>query len=228
MSATVVIALPPRTPWSAEFPEVVIHTTVAARDAHPVYHAAKAGDADAGLRLALDLLQPAAIGALLQIVGKRTPILLPVTAIEVYGFNAIPDGMTQVLCTSLGWPRDENRIVQNNKVGHTRAKAFNRIMTPATFEGTVERGAEYVLIDDHVGLGGTLANLKGHIETNGGRVIAMTTLTESRNGRNIALRPDTLAVIREKHGEDLEDLWQQRAWPRRRLPYRDRRTTSLS
>ncbi|MFZ0929886.1 MAG: hypothetical protein WAN11_14865 [Syntrophobacteraceae bacterium] len=31
---------------------------------------------------------------------------------------------------------------------------------------------------DHVGFGGTLANLRGYIEVNGGRVIGMTTETE--------------------------------------------------
>jgi hypothetical protein len=82
-------------------------------------------------------------------------------------------------------------------------------VTPAAFEGPVLPGADYVLVDDHVGLGGTLANLKGYIETNAGRVIAMTTLTESREARHIALRPDVLDMLRERHGEALENLWQE-------------------
>jgi hypothetical protein len=73
----------------------------------------------------------------------------------------------------------------------------------------VVRSADYVLVDDHVGLGGTLANLKGYIETHGGRVVAMTTLTESREARHIALHADVLDVLRERHGEALEDLWQE-------------------
>lgn len=85
--------------------------------------------------------------------------------------------------------------------------AFNRLVTPAAFEGVVVVGQAYVLVDDHVGLGGTLANLRGHIETLGGRVLAMTTLTESRDARQIALRPETLNVLRERHGEDFEQFW---------------------
>lgn len=81
-------------------------------------------------------------------------------------------------------------------------------MTPALFDGPVEAGADYVLVDDHVGIGGTLANLRGHIETNGGTVIAMTALTESRDGRRISLRPETLAMLRDRHGQPLDDLWQ--------------------
>lgn len=35
--------------------------------------------------------------------------------------------------------------------------------------------------------GGTLANLPGYIETNGGTVIGMSTLTQSRDAAKIAL-----------------------------------------
>jgi hypothetical protein len=111
----------------------------------------------------------------------------------------------------LGWitrhPVVAGEIVQTNKVGHTRAKTFQRLVTPPEFNGPVQPGGSYVLIDDHVGLGGTLANLRGHVEARGGRVIAMTTLTESREARRISLRPETLAVLRAGHGEELDQLW---------------------
>ena len=64
------------------------------------------------------------------------------------------------------------------------------------------------MIDDHVGLGGTLANLRGYIERNGGTVVAMTTITQSRNAEKIGLTPETLNVLRSKHGQDLENYWQ--------------------
>lgn len=56
--------LAPRRPWPADFPDVVIHTTVALRDAHPSYAPAKAGDPDAALTLAIDLLDAGAIDGL--------------------------------------------------------------------------------------------------------------------------------------------------------------------
>lgn len=67
--------------------------------------------------------------------------------------------------------------------------------------------ASYLLVDDHVGLGGTLANLRGHVEARGGRVIAITTLTESRDARAISLRPVTRDMLWERHGEALDALW---------------------
>lgn len=198
---------PPRTPWRLDFPLVVVHTALALRDGHPLYLAAKSGGEDAALALSQDLLSASATASLLRLCEAGGVILLPVTALEMTGFNAIPDAMAQVLGRELGWPVSSGLIVQNNRVGHTRAPSFNRLVTPAAFEGEVTQGGRYILVDDHVGLGGTLANLKGHIETNGGLVVAMTTITESRDARHIALRPDTLAMIKEKHGEALENLW---------------------
>jgi hypothetical protein len=201
--------LPPRTPWQPKFPDVVVHSTLAARDGHPDYAAAKSGNAVSGLTLAQQLLSKAQIEHLRELVGGADALLLPISALEISGFNAIPDAMAQTLSIELGWPTSAGEIVQSNKVGHTRARAFNRLVTPASFEGRVIAGQTYVLVDDHVGLGGTLANLKGFVETHGGRVAAMTTLTESREARHIALQTDTLNMLGERHGEELENLWRE-------------------
>jgi hypoxanthine-guanine phosphoribosyltransferase len=71
----------------------------------------------------------------------------------------------------------------------------------------VQVGANYVLVDDHVGLGGTLANLRGYAEARGGTVIAITTLTESRDARVTSLKPETRNVLWGHHGQALDDLW---------------------
>ena len=119
-----------RHPWPPNFPDVVIHTTVAERDGHPGYAAAKSGDPDAAFELAFDLLNEAAIDVLRGSVGQAKPVLLPVVAEETLGFNAIPDAMAQILAKELGLPAIAGEIVQTNKVGHTRAKAFQRLVTP--------------------------------------------------------------------------------------------------
>jgi hypothetical protein len=197
-----------RVPWPPQFPDVVIHTDVRTRDAHPSYAAAKSGDPDAALELAIDLISDSAVAELRAIIADRTAVLLPVVAEEDVGFNAIPDVMAQVLGRDLGFSVVENgEIIQTNKVGHTRAKAFQRLITPAEFAGPVAAQTNYVLVDDHVGLGGTLASLRGCVEAAGGNVIAMTTLTESRDGRIISLRETTFRMLWETHGEALDQLW---------------------
>jgi hypothetical protein len=198
-----------RVPWPPFFADVIIHTDVRTRDAHDNYAAAKSGDPDAALELAVDLISDEAVEALRELIGGGDVILLPVVAEETHGFNAIPDAMAQVLARDLGLPAVSGEIVQTNKVGHTRARTFQRLVTPPNFAGTVQAGGSYILVDDHVGVGGTLANLRGHVETGGGRVIGMTTLTESRDGRIISLRPQTRDMLWEKHGEALDQLWRE-------------------
>ena len=51
--------------------------------------------------------------------------------------------------------------------------------------------------------------MRGYIEAGGGRVIAMTTLTESRTACKISATPETINVLRLKHGQELETFWQE-------------------
>ncbi|HET9511922.1 MAG TPA: hypothetical protein VFO80_12305 [Sphingomonas sp.] len=67
--------------------------------------------------------------------------LLPVVADELTGFNALPDAMAQIPSYYLELPVISGDIVQTNKVGHTRAPAFQRIVTPAEFYGSVTTDA---------------------------------------------------------------------------------------
>jgi hypothetical protein len=197
----------PRSPWPPEFPEVVVHSDLMARKAHPFYAAAKSGDPQAAKILVEDLLAGEGVDQLATLVGDRHPLLLAVTADEVSGFNAIPDAMAQALAASFGLKAAAGSVVQANKVGHTRADGWHRLVTPALFTGEVVAGAEYLLVDDHVGFGGTFANLRGFIEHNGGRVLGMTTLTETREARRIAIRNATENMLKAKHGEEFEQFW---------------------
>jgi hypothetical protein len=197
----------PRRPWPAEFPEIVIHTDLRARNTHPSYAQAKAGDADAAKSLVQDLLTARETDRLALLLAGRRPFVIAVTADEIGGFNAIPDAMAQALAHDLALRAVAGEIVQANKVGHTKADGWHRLVTPAEFVGKVVAGAAYLLVDDHVGFGGTLANLRGFVEEGGGTVIAMTTLTETRAARKISVATGTLNLLKEKHGRDLEEFW---------------------
>ena len=50
-------------------------------------------------------------------------------------------------------------------------------------------------------------NLRGHIESHGGAVVLATTLSASRRSEVLALRPETLHSLFEKHGELLDKYW---------------------
>ena len=105
----------------------MVHTTIAQRDGHPGYATAKAGDPDAALTLAVDLLDGGAIETLRSAIVGHPALLLPVIA-DRTGFNLIPDAMAQVLGRDLDLPVIAGKIVQTNKVGH---EARGRGLTPA-------------------------------------------------------------------------------------------------
>ena len=71
----------------------------------------------------------------------------------------------------------------------------------------MEPGRAYLLVDDFVGQGGTIANLKGFVETKGGRVVLCTTLTGKPYSAKLTPSDTTLRALRAKHGDELETWW---------------------
>jgi hypothetical protein len=196
---------PPRTPWG-HFPDVLIHASESAVKQHPAYHWAKAGSDDAAADLVFDTFNPDQALELKRLVGDRAPTLVSAHAFEREGINAIPEVFADQLGKVLGWPVDSS-VVQVNVVSHTGAKGFWRLAMQAEFDGVVAPGREYVLVDDFVGMGGTLANLKGHIESNGGTVLAAVSLTGKSHSAKLAPSPERLQELRCKHGTELENWW---------------------
>ena len=67
-----------------------------------------------------------------------------------------------------------------------------------------------MLVDDFVGMGGTLANLRGHVQANGGHVLAAVSLTGKSHSAKLTLTPQRLFELRAKHGQELEYWWLKR------------------
>jgi adenine/guanine phosphoribosyltransferase-like PRPP-binding protein len=110
--------------------------------------------------------------------------------LESEGVNEIPAALAERLSAWLGLPITES-IVQSNTVGYTGASGFQRLANQALFEGQVERDRNYLLVDDFIGQGGTLANLIGYVEAAGGHALGATVLTG-----NLA-RPSCLPTLRK-------------------------------
>lgn len=198
----------PRTVWG-EFPDVFIHTDEQIVKRHPDYLAAKTGDAAAAGRLVAATFNEIQVALLQHQVGKNRPILVSVHAYETAGVNAIPEALADELSDRLEWRIDEN-IIQTNVVGHTGADGYTRLAHPAHFDGEVITGADYVVVDDFIGQGGTLANLRGHLETHGARVIAAMVLTGKPYSAKLRLDSIQLHELRMKHGDQLESWWRER------------------
>jgi hypoxanthine-guanine phosphoribosyltransferase len=121
------------------------------------------------------------------------------------GKNAIPEVMADILSAALGWPTEPD-VVQANVVNHTGADGFSRMARQAVFAGDIVAGCNYVIVDDFIGQGGTVANLRGHIETFGGTVLAATVLTGKPFSAKLKLSAPQLAQLREKH-KHIETWW---------------------
>jgi len=176
---------PTRFPWN-HFPPVYIHASESFVRTHHAYIAAKAGDGLAAMELVADTMSPYILERLWRRFDSRAPILVNAHAEEASGVNAIPDAMARAISAFLKWPR-ERRIIQTNKVSHTGASGYERLQRQATFAGRILIGLNYLLVDDFVGQGGTLANLRGHILAQQGYVIGATVLSGKDYSAELAL-----------------------------------------
>jgi hypothetical protein len=200
---------PPRVPFTPDFPDVVVqqpHGSPAHYLDHPDYAAAKAGDPEAAVRFVGDTIDPAKIDALRAAIGDSKPTVVAVHGEEAAGLNAIPERFAKVLSDALGLPVDTD-IVQANRPGRTGQNAEYRMSVHSKFDGPVQPGHDYLIVDDNVTQGGTLADLRSYIESQGGHVVAASTLTGSRASEILAPRAETLRALRARFPA-LESRWQ--------------------
>lgn len=200
---------PPRVPWEA-FADVVLLAGESQTKQHPEYPSAKArGDAEAAANLVSSLVDEAGIAAVRALIAEVSesgdPVLICANAYE-QGFNAIPSSLAELLSERLGVPFDTT-VAQANVVRHTGADGYGRLARQAAFEGTVEKEREHVMVDDFVGQGGTLANLRGWIEKQGGKVVGAIALTGKPYSAKLNPSQEQLHELRQKHGSDFERWW---------------------
>ena len=159
----------------------------------------------AGTRLVRDVVTEAKLASVASAFTDPASIQwLPVAAIEVEGINRIPAAAANRLASKIGGSVWDD-VVQANSVGHTVASGWSRLARPALFEGDVLVGGRYVLVDDFIGQGGTLANL--WLRRGKGR---------ERRRRNRADRPGTIGDRSAFHGDT--DRAKIQAWRRTRKP----------
>jgi len=200
---------PPRVAWG-DFPPAVLLASESQTKQHPKYHDAKTGDATAAANLVIDLVDDAGVEAVKTLVlyssesGK--PLLACVNAYEQGGYNAIPAALAKFLsqCAAISF---DSQVTQTNIVSHTGADGYGRLARQAAFGGDVQKDSEYVMVDDFVGQGGTLANLRGWIEKQGGKVIGAVALTGKPYSAKLTPSHEQLNELRQRHGSDFEKWW---------------------
>ena len=194
-----------RAPWG-DFPPLVRNGTLDELKNNENHQAAKAGDAKAALDLVQSLLNEQTVADIQNMVGERKPIIVAIHAEEGIGRNKIPAAMAKVLSMHTGWQVD-NQLLQASYAGRTGMDSSYRLAFPPAFSGEVQKGRDYLIVDDNATMGGTIASLRGYIENRGGHVIGATVMSARATGLDIVPTQKQLDTIQRKHGDTPNDYW---------------------
>jgi orotate phosphoribosyltransferase len=84
---------------------------------------------------------------------------------------------------------------------------MERLALRPEFDGDVQSGKRYVLVDDVTSLGGTLAELGHYIQSKGGIVEGIFVLVNA--GRSKSFSPDkqTLKILEERYSNELIEIF---------------------
>ncbi len=196
-----------RAPWG-NFPAVVRNGNLKELDIHPEYAAAKSGDWASAFQLAEKVIKDEFIEALRESLAGRMPRIVPVLAEEAGGRNKIPLALAKVISKRLGLKVDVE-VIQCTRAFRTGSGADHRLAFNPTFSGPVEKGGDYLIVDDTLAMGGTLASLRGYIENQGGHVCLAAVATAHEGALDMKVKPGMLQGIENKHGTAMNDYWQE-------------------
>ena len=196
-----------RAPWR-DFPPVVRNGVLGSLKNEPEYAASKGGDSAEAVRLVNKLLKEETVRQFRAMIGDRKPVIVSVLATESAGQNKIPLAMAQALGSRLDLPVDTD-IRQINKVSRTGAGIDHRLAFQPVFDGYVEAGRDYLIVDDTLAVGGTVAALRGYIENRGGHVLGAGVMTAHEGALNLPVKQAMIDSITRKHGDAMDNYWKE-------------------
>lgn len=191
-----------------QFPANTIHhycfTDVSCIKSHVSYTAAKSGDPDAAFKLVEETASQFLEG-LSSSFKTGTKYVAPY-AQEATGDNAIPLLLSLMSAQRLKGV-SETDIVQLQRVFHTGADPMERLMLRPSFEGTVEKGENYVLVDDVTNMGCTLAELANFILMNGGQVLGSIVLVNAGRSVDFTPKKQHIRLLQERFGHEIRHIF---------------------
>ncbi|MCR5401186.1 MAG: Flp pilus assembly complex ATPase component TadA [Treponema sp.] len=198
--------------WSENFPKVYSHSLYYGDSVNDKNYSeniktallvgkAKRGDRDA----AIDLVNQSVRPEIIKELHKKYPdaIVCAVDGLEANGHNMIPL-MYKKFLSEQGFSIDGS-IVQSAKAHHTGADNLDKLLNRVRFSGEVQKGKDYILLDDHISMGSTLRDLRDYIETNGGKVVAITTLTAPEQDYKISISKENIEKL-SVYGEPINEF----------------------
>lgn len=169
----------------------------------PDYVPAKAGSNESAVSLVERYLTR---DVAVKVMGAIPPgcIFCAPHAEERSGRNAIPVTMAEALSELCRGTVDMS-VVQANRAGHTGARMMPRLVSRVEFDGEVVDGGKYVLVDDNLTSGGTLADLGSFIKSEGGQIVAVIVLTTSSRSGTFTPKIKVLDEIERRFGNEIRE-----------------------
>jgi hypothetical protein len=175
-------------PWEEGFPRGYGHTSVAYLKRCEGFERAKNGDMNAADSVVQQCVKYKRIHELQS--EYPNSVLLP-----VIGRNALPLAFAQ----ALNMPVWKN-VLLTDPLPRKKLFAIQRLLHKPVFVGFVQKDTEYIIVDDVITQGGTIATLREYVLARGGRVVAVSALAFSVGSHYIAPTKDVLLRLFAKFG----------------------------
>ncbi len=146
---------------------------------------------------------------------------------EAAGRNAIPAAMAEHLERE-GLQVDET-IVQTNRPKRTDRDGALRLVLRPNFDGDIEAGRSYVLVDDAAGQGGTFSELREYIESHGGTVVHSMVMAHGRASTVLPIQSKTVDSLIKRFGRNELEQFLREANTAGRIenPYRKKKVSFI-
>lgn len=186
----------PRHSWSENLKEVITNTSYQEMiNNRELQIAGKSGNEEAAVELVDKLVDDKIISQL----ANQYPnaIVVPIPSMETADKkpNAIPLAYARKFEKAGLQIADD--IIEIDSAHHTGKKSFKRVVNRPHFDGTIEQGKQYIIVDDVFAMGGTINSMRNFIEDKGGKVVAVSTLTPSvENSRILAITDENLNSLK--------------------------------
>lgn len=103
----------------------------------------------------------------------------------------------------------DSEIVQADRAFRTGADGYERLVKKVRFDGVVDSGAKYFIVDDAITQGGTIADLRGYLVSQGAVVVGAAALMGKPHSARLIITKPTLGQLRKAAGKPLEEWWHE-------------------